>query len=79
VDVLCRLALADLDVGGTEIDRVAAKLRHACLETDTSPQRWLLIDRGKRIAAQSLGWLVIGSPFLLEPMSPLDHLQRFFA
>src|SRR5215469_11525260 len=65
-DVFGRFALADPDIIRGQVNRVAAKLRHAGFETDPGSQRGFLEDHGERAAAQ-IGMLDAGLELGLEP------------
>ena len=52
-DVGYRFALAELEVGRSQIDRVSAELNHPDLERDASAQARLLEDHRQRLACES--------------------------
>src|SRR5262249_12088329 len=61
-----RFALPDPDIVRSQVNRMAAKLRHAGFEADPGTQRGFLEDHGERAAAQ-IGMLDAGFEFGLEP------------
>src|SRR5579862_1506440 len=75
-DVFHRFALADADVTGREIDRMATELRHAGFEGDASSQRWLLKNHRESFAAQ-VRMLEADFQFGLEPRRQREQPVEF--
>jgi hypothetical protein len=51
-DVEDRFALAEVDFGGRQVDRVSAELLNAHIEAHARPERGLLEDEGERLALE---------------------------
>src|SRR5579872_2627922 len=75
-DILHRFALADSDVAGREIDRVAAELRHAGFERDACTQRRLLENHRERLAAQ-MRMFEADLQFGLQPRGEREQTVEF--
>src|SRR5919204_5542030 len=73
-----RLAAAELQIGGREVERVAAELRDPDLEGDASPRRGLLEDHPEGAAGEKV---VLLSPLLplLEVVREVEHAEQLIA
>ena len=75
-DILRRFALADPDIAGREINRMAAELRHAGFEGDARTQRGLLENHRESFAAQ-MRMLQADFQFGLEPGREGEQSVKF--
>ena len=70
--VLQRLAAAELQVAGGEVERVPAELRHPDLERDAGARRGLLEDHRERAAGEEVV-LLAALLALLELVGEVEH------
>ena len=73
-DVVGAFAAAHLDVGGGEVDGLAAELEHARLEGHPRAQGGLLEDHGQDLVLERLAVLV---GVLLDLVGVVEHLVEF--
>ena len=76
--VLERLAAAELEVAGGEVERVPAELGHPDLERDAGAGRGLLEDHRERAAGEEVVLLAPGLP-LLEVVGEVEHRLELLA
>src|SRR6185312_17403479 len=73
-----RLAAAELEVAGREVERVAAELGHPDLEGDAGARRGLLKDHRERAAGEEMV-LLAARLALLQVVGEIEHGQEVVA